>query len=63
MLYDDTDERPGAKFAKLDLIGLPYQIIVGPKGLASGTVELKTRATGARENLAAAAAIARLAGS
>ena len=63
VLYDDTDERPGAKFAKLDLIGLPYQIIVGPKGLASGTVELKTRATGARENLAAGAAIARLAGS
>ena len=57
------DERPGAKFAKLDLIGLPYQIIVGPKGLASGTVELKTRATGARENLDAEAAIARLAGS
>ena len=63
VLYDDTDERPGAKFAKLDLIGLPYQIIVGPKGLASGTVELKTRATGARENLAPAAAIARFAGS
>jgi prolyl-tRNA synthetase len=63
VLYDDTDERPGAKFAKLDLIGLPYQLIVGPKGLASGTVELKTRATGARENLDAAAAIARLAGS
>jgi prolyl-tRNA synthetase len=63
VLYDDTDERPGAKFAKLDLIGLPYQIIVGPKGLASGTVELKTRATGARENLDAAAVIARLAGS
>jgi len=58
----DTDERPGAKFAKLDLIGLPYQLIVGPKGLASGTVELKTRATGARENLDAAAAIARLRG-
>ncbi len=63
VLYDDTDERPGAKFAKLDLIGLPYQIIVGPKGLASGTVELKTRATGARENLDAAAVIARIAGS
>jgi prolyl-tRNA synthetase len=63
VLYDDTDERPGAKFAKLDLIGLPYQLIVGPKGLASGTVELKTRATGARENLDAAAAIARLVGS
>ncbi|MGH6840344.1 MAG: His/Gly/Thr/Pro-type tRNA ligase C-terminal domain-containing protein, partial [Methylocella sp.] len=63
VLYDDTDERPGTKFAKLDLIGLPYQVIVGPKGLASGTVELKTRATGARENLSPGAAIARLAGS
>lgn len=63
VLYDDTDERPGAKFAKLDLIGLPYQVIVGPKGLASGTVEFKTRATGARENLSVAATIARLKGS
>jgi prolyl-tRNA synthetase len=63
VLYDDTGERPGAKFARLDLIGLPYQIIAGPKGLAEGTVELKTRATGARENLSPAAAVARLAGS
>jgi len=63
VLYDDRNERPGTKFATMDLIGLPQQIIVGPKGLASGTVELKTRATGARENLAAGAAIARLAGS
>lgn len=60
VLYDDTDERPGAKFARLDLIGLPYQIIVGPKGLATGMVELKTRATGERENLGPAAAVARL---
>ncbi|WP_036258131.1 proline--tRNA ligase [Methylocapsa aurea] len=57
-LYDDTDERPGAKFAKLDLIGLPYQIIVGPKGLAEGKVELKSRATGARQMLSPAEAIA-----
>ncbi|QXX74117.1 proline--tRNA ligase [Methylovirgula sp. HY1] len=60
VLYDDTDERPGAKFATLDMIGLPYQLIVGPKGLAAGTVELKTRATGARENLSIDAAIAKL---
>lgn len=59
VLYDDTDDRPGAKFAKLDLIGLPAQIIVGPKGLAEGTVEIKTRAGGARENLSLAAAITR----
>jgi prolyl-tRNA synthetase len=61
VLYDDTDDRPGGKFAKLDLIGLPHQIIVGPKGLAEGTVEMKTRAGGARENLPLAAAIARFA--
>ncbi|HTV34497.1 MAG TPA: proline--tRNA ligase [Methylocella sp.] len=60
VLYDDTDERPGAKFARLDLIGLPYQLLVGPKGLAAGTVELKTRATGARENLDIASAVVRL---
>ncbi len=59
VLYDDTDERPGAKFATLDMIGLPYQIIVGPKGLASGTVEVKSRATGAREALSIDAAIAK----
>ena len=53
MLYDDTDDRPGGKFAKLDLIGLPVQIIVGPKGLAEGTVEVKSRKTGARETLPA----------
>ena len=42
MLYDDRDERPGAEFATLDLIGLPWQIIVGSKGLAENKVELKT---------------------
>ncbi len=47
-LIDDTDERPGAKFATADLIGLPWQVIVGPKGLAEGKVELKRRATGER---------------
>ncbi len=59
VLYDDTDERPGAKFATLDMIGLPSQIIVGPKGLASGTVEVKSRKTGAREALSIDAAIAK----
>ncbi len=61
VLYDDTDERPGAKFARLDLIGLPYQVIVGPKGLAQGKVEVKTRATGAREMVTLDEAIARFA--
>jgi prolyl-tRNA synthetase len=60
VLYDDTDERPGAKFAKLDLIGLPYQVIVGPKGLAAGTVEVKARATGAREQVSVDEALQRL---
>jgi prolyl-tRNA synthetase len=46
VLYDDTDERGGAKFATMDLIGLPWQVVVGPKGLAEGKVELKFRATG-----------------
>ena len=49
-----------AKFAKLDLIGLPYQVIVGPKGLAEGKVEVKARATGAREQLTVDEALARL---
>jgi len=52
VLYDDRDERPGAKFATLDLIGLPWQILVGPKGLAEGRVEVKRRQTGERELLA-----------
>ena len=50
-LYDDRDDRPGAKFATMDLIGLPHHLIVGPKGLAAGQVELKDRRTGARETL------------
>jgi prolyl-tRNA synthetase len=50
-LYDDTDERAGAKFATMDLIGLPTQLIVGPKGLAAGEIELKSRASGERETL------------
>ena len=59
VLYDDTDERPGGKFARLDLIGLPHQVIVGPKSLADGKVEVKTRRTGERETLPLEAAIAR----
>lgn len=51
VLYDDTDERAGAKFATMDLVGLPWQIIVGPKGVAQGEFELKNRATGERESL------------
>ena len=61
-LIDDTDERPGGKFATADLIGLPWQIIVGPKGLAEGKVELKRRATGERVTLSPADAVERIAG-
>jgi prolyl-tRNA synthetase len=62
VLYDDTAERPGAKFAAMDLIGTPYQLIVGPRGLEKGVVEVKTRRTGAREELSLDAAVNRLAG-
>ncbi|NIJ09109.1 prolyl-tRNA synthetase [Sphingomonas vulcanisoli] len=62
VLYDDRDERGGAKFATMDLIGLPWQIVIGPKGLANGVVELKRRATGEREELSAEAALAKVAG-
>ncbi|MBI4724793.1 MAG: proline--tRNA ligase, partial [Rhodomicrobium sp.] len=60
VLYDDTGESAGAKFKTMDLIGLPWQVIVGPKGLASGEVELKSRATGERTTLALDAAINKL---
>ncbi|WP_337995650.1 proline--tRNA ligase [Oleispirillum naphthae] len=59
-LYDDRDERAGSKFATMDLLGLPYQLVVGPKGLKDGVVEIKARATGARDTLSPEAAIARL---
>jgi len=59
-LYDDTQDRPGAKFATADLIGVPWQVLVGPKGLAEGKVELKCRSTGAREHLGVDEALAKL---
>ncbi|TIN59897.1 MAG: proline--tRNA ligase, partial [Mesorhizobium sp.] len=51
VLYDDTDQRPGGKFATADLIGLPWQVIVGPRGVAAGEIEIKNRKTGERETL------------
>ena len=57
VLYDDTEERAGAKFSTFDLIGLPWQIIVGPRGLATGQVEVKNRKTGERTNLSPDAAL------
>jgi prolyl-tRNA synthetase len=62
VLYDDTDQRAGAKFAAADLIGIPWQILVGPKGLAEGKLEIKRRSDGSRENLGPAEAVARIAG-
>ncbi len=59
VLYDDTNERPGAKFAGMELIGLPYQLIVGPRGLKTGMVEVKTRATGEKEEMTLEAAVNR----
>jgi prolyl-tRNA synthetase len=56
-LLDDRDERPGAKFASLDLVGVPWQLIVGPKGVAEGVVEIKRRATGERQTLPLDAAV------
>ena len=60
-LYDDRDERAGAKFATMDLIGLPWRITVGPRGLAAGKVELTSRRTGASEEMSAEDAVARIA--
>jgi prolyl-tRNA synthetase len=60
VLYDDRDERAGTKFATFDLIGLPWQIIAGPKSVKSGEVELKERATRKRESLTVEAALNRL---
>jgi prolyl-tRNA synthetase len=60
VLYDDRDERGGAKLAGMDLMGLPWQVIIGPRGLAQGLVELKNRRTGDREELSIESAMARL---
>lgn len=62
ILLDDTDERAGAKFAAADLIGLPQQLVVGPRSIASNEVEIKDRRTGDRQSLPLEAAINRLAG-
>lgn len=50
-LYDDRDERAGAKFSDMDLIGVPWQAVIGPRGAASGEIEIKNRATGAKQTL------------
>ncbi|NVK59953.1 MAG: proline--tRNA ligase [Rhodobacteraceae bacterium] len=60
-LYDDTTERAGAKFATMDLIGLPWRITVGPRGLRNGVVELTSRRTGESEEMPPEAAVAKIA--
>ena len=60
VLLDDTSDRAGAKFATMDLIGLPKQVVIGPRGLKAGTVEIKTRATGNRFELSPEAALSYL---
>ena len=59
-LMDDRALRAGAKFADMDLIGLPWQVIAGPRGIGNGSVELKRRDTGAREELSIESALSRL---
>jgi len=60
VLYHDLDERPGAKFAAMDLVGIPWQVMVGPRSLAEGKVELKRRADGTRDLVTPAEAVERL---
>jgi prolyl-tRNA synthetase len=60
-LYDDRNERAGGKFATMDLIGLPWRITVGPRGLKNGVVELTSRRTGESEELAPEDAVKKIA--
>jgi prolyl-tRNA synthetase len=60
VLLDDRDERGGAKFATMDLIGLPWQLTIGPKGIANGIVELKNRRSGEKQELSRESALAKL---
>ena len=61
-LYDDRSERAGAKFATMDLIGLPWRITVGPRGLDNGVVEVTSRRTGESEEMPLEAAVDRIVG-
>jgi prolyl-tRNA synthetase len=61
VIYDDRDERPGAKFATAELIGIPWQVVVGPRGLEKGVIEVKNRRTGIKEELSAEEVINRFA--
>ncbi|MEM6782095.1 MAG: His/Gly/Thr/Pro-type tRNA ligase C-terminal domain-containing protein, partial [Pseudomonadota bacterium] len=61
VLYDDRDERAGAKFKDMDLIGLPWQMTIGPKGLERGIAEVKNRKTGEKSEVSIEAAMTKLA--
>jgi prolyl-tRNA synthetase len=60
VLYEDRDESPGAKFATMDLIGLPDQLVIGPRGIAAGTIEWKDRRSGERQDVSIETALTRL---
>jgi prolyl-tRNA synthetase len=60
VLYDDTKESAGKKFAAMDLIGLPWQLAIGPKGVTAGTIEVKNRITGVKEELSVEAVLNKL---
>lgn len=62
VLYEDTEESAGAKFAKMDLIGVPWQVTIGPRGVKAGKVEVKNRATGEKQELSQEAALQQVAG-
>ena len=62
VLYDDRDERAGTKLADLDLLGFPWQVVVGPRGVAQGVVELRARATGERAEVSPEDALQRIQG-
>lgn len=60
VLYDDTEDRAGGKFARMDLIGLPWQIVIGPRGLKNGVVEVKNRKTGEKSEMPLADALGKV---
>ena len=60
VLYDDRDTRAGVKFADADLIGVPWQIVIGPRGVKAGVVEMKSRREGASEELSPEVALLRV---
>jgi prolyl-tRNA synthetase len=61
VLYDDTDERAGGKFARMELIGLPWQIVIGPRGIENGVVEVKNRKSGEKAQMPFAEALKKVA--